>query len=281
MTEVPSNTFVSNINEKDESSPSLNSNSIIYVLSRSSNDKISKIGSTKVSAESRANDYTDGEWSVYSQITVPSIFHFTVEKFSHEILKQKGYWLDPKISGGSANEIFLCEPITAMDAVEGSWSSVRQKTLNLLGVPVPLLKHLDGKTTGDPTIEIMVKKHEIEIGRYKNKNVELESIISQKEKEMFDLYKKLSEPFIGFDYHGDYKKILELKDIDLKNKNKEILNLEKKINNKEDMLTSTILNVEDTIQDLEYLINPENSKNSKDEFISVCKKIINLLKGLK
>jgi hypothetical protein len=102
--------IASNHNVFDPEAISLqNPSSIIYVLSRTDNSSISKIGSTEISAQSRAQNYTDGDWSVFSEIEVPSVVKFSVERFAQRILKSGGYWLDPKISGGTATEVFYAK----------------------------------------------------------------------------------------------------------------------------------------------------------------------------
>jgi len=122
---------------------SLSEKSIIYVLKRADHDEISKVGSTKISAQSRAQNYTDGDWTVFFEITVPSVVQFIVERFAHDILKKNGYWLDPKITGGSATEVFFCEPEIAMSAVENAWIKTREETLVQLGVSKEVIPFLN------------------------------------------------------------------------------------------------------------------------------------------
>lgn len=109
--------------------------SIIYVLTRKNDASsvLSKVGSSKISAQSRAQNYTDGDWVVYYEIKVPSVLQFSVEHFAHEILKGKGCWLDPKITGGSANEVFICDPVIARDAVNDSWNNIRISLAGQIG----------------------------------------------------------------------------------------------------------------------------------------------------
>lgn len=94
--------------------------STIYVLERKekNNFHISKIGSTSVSVEGRASNYTDGEWSHYFSMKVPSALRYAIEKKAHEILIKDGLWLDPSISDSPSREIFVCDPALARDAVE-------------------------------------------------------------------------------------------------------------------------------------------------------------------
>ena len=61
----------------------------VYVLYRDNGyGKIySKVGSTRLSAGSRANDYTDGGWRVFDEMPIHPAIRYHVERQSHEILK--------------------------------------------------------------------------------------------------------------------------------------------------------------------------------------------------
>lgn len=98
----------------------MSSKAIVYVLHRQggSSHKLAKVGSTKISAESRAANYTDGGWASFYTAEVSAHIRYAVEKEAHNILKQGGHWLDPAITGGTANEIFTCSPHEAKIAVE-------------------------------------------------------------------------------------------------------------------------------------------------------------------
>ena len=106
----------------------------VYVLDRvDATSPISKLGSTTVSAESRAKDYYDGEWRVHSVKPVPALLRFPIERIAQEILIDEGLWLDPKLTGGSASEIFLCAPERAEQAVSESFELVSNRLLEKLG----------------------------------------------------------------------------------------------------------------------------------------------------
>ncbi len=106
----------------------------VYVLDRvDATTPISKIGSTTVSAERRAKDYYDGDWKVHSSTIVPALLRFPIEKMAQKVLIDEGYWLDPKLTGGSASEIFLCEPERAEEAVSASFDLIASLLLEKLG----------------------------------------------------------------------------------------------------------------------------------------------------
>jgi len=100
---------------------------IVYVLHRQGGQshKLAKVGSTKISAESRASNYTDGGWTSYYTAEVSVHIRYAVEKAAHNILKQNGHWLDPSVTGGSAHEIFTCSPQDAKNAVERAIEAVK------------------------------------------------------------------------------------------------------------------------------------------------------------
>lgn len=97
----------------------MSESSIIYALYRSSETRhnLTKVGSTKISADSRAANYTDGEWIKYFDFEVSSHVQFAVERTAHKILRNKGFWLDPRVTNGTAQEIFTCEPEEAKKAI--------------------------------------------------------------------------------------------------------------------------------------------------------------------
>jgi cell division septum initiation protein DivIVA len=105
----------------------MTSKAIIYVLHRQGGQshKLAKVGSTKISAESRASNYTDGGWVSYYTAEVSVHIRYAVEKEAHNILKQNGHWLDPSVTGGSAQEIFTCSPQDAKNAVERAIEAVK------------------------------------------------------------------------------------------------------------------------------------------------------------
>lgn len=135
--------------------------SIIYVLTRQQDTSsiLSKVGSSKVSAQSRAQNYTDGGWVVYHEILVPSVLQFLVEHFAHRILKDKGFWLDPKITNGSASEVFLCEPTIAKEAVDISWENIRISLAEQIGFPSEIVQSLLNENTVSQSIEEFKSKN--------------------------------------------------------------------------------------------------------------------------
>ena len=104
----------------EENQDSLIQKGIVYVLKRSSTKKpnqsnICKVGFTTISGDARAKDYTDGGWQVISEFHMPIWLAKMTEKAAHKELSD--HWMDPAITGGSANEVFYCEPELAEAAV--------------------------------------------------------------------------------------------------------------------------------------------------------------------
>ena len=104
----------------EENQDSVMQQGIVYVLKRSNTNKpnqsnICKVGFTTVSGDARAKDYTDGGWQVISEFHMPVWLAKMTEKAAHKELSD--YWMDPAITGGSANEVFYCEPDLAETAV--------------------------------------------------------------------------------------------------------------------------------------------------------------------
>ncbi len=101
----------------------------VYVLYRDNGYGriFSKVGSTRLSAGSRANDYTDGGWQVFDEMPIHPAIRYHVERQSHEILKS--HWLDPSMTGGTAREIFTCSPEEAVMAVREAY---KQSSTNIL-----------------------------------------------------------------------------------------------------------------------------------------------------
>lgn len=95
----------------------LSSEGVVYVLKRKSKTPIElcKVGFSTISGDSRAKNYTDGEWAVAAEFKMPVWLAKLTEKATHKILGE--YWMDPKISGGTANEVFCCDPELAETAV--------------------------------------------------------------------------------------------------------------------------------------------------------------------
>jgi len=111
---------------------SINSNSIVYVLAREDRADLVKVGSTRVSAQSRANNYTDGGWHVINELEVPTMLQFYVEHYAHDFLKKRGKWLPPAITSGTASEIFMCSSELAIEAVERAFNYIFDQAQRIL-----------------------------------------------------------------------------------------------------------------------------------------------------
>lgn len=112
----------------------------VYILKRSKHREICKVGFTSVSARSRASEYTDGEWVVHKEHQMPLWLAKLVEKEAHVQLAE--YWLDPKLTGGSATEVFLCSPEVAEVAIEIAKKEKTAEALAQLGAPRSIAKQL-------------------------------------------------------------------------------------------------------------------------------------------
>jgi hypothetical protein len=109
----------------------------VYLLRRNSKVEIIKIGHTSRTAESRATNYTDGEWIVHQEYTMPIWLAKLTERRAHANLAQ--YWLDPKMTGGSASEIFTCSTEQGEIAIQLAFIEELEKSLRLLGLPTLLV----------------------------------------------------------------------------------------------------------------------------------------------
>jgi T5orf172 domain len=112
----------------------------VYVLRRESHASMCKVGFTSVSAKSRALEYTDGEWIVFAEYSVPNWLAKDVEKEAH--LQLSKYWLDPKLTGGSATEVFLCEPELAEIAIQIAQEKKRVDAALSLGFPLEIAREV-------------------------------------------------------------------------------------------------------------------------------------------
>jgi hypothetical protein len=122
----------------------------VYILFRLGNPGLAKVGFTAISPQSRAASYTDGEWKVHKQFPMPVWLARLAERTTHRNLKS--YWLDPKITGGTASEIFTCSLETAESAVESACNEQIEIVLKSLKVPQFLLNFVlnkNGKTEAD------------------------------------------------------------------------------------------------------------------------------------
>ena len=92
----------------------------VYVLERAevneTTKKLCKVGYTSISSPGRARDYTDGGWNVHFEEEMQDWLARLIEKDMHKALEK--YWLDPNIVGGSAQEIFMCAPATAVKLLQ-------------------------------------------------------------------------------------------------------------------------------------------------------------------
>jgi hypothetical protein len=111
---------------------------LVYILKRSSNSKIIKIGHTSKTSESRALNYTDGEWIAHQEYSMPIWLAKLTERSAHALLSK--FWLDPKLTGGSASEIFTCSLEEGEIAVQMAYIEQLEKALNLLRLPETLVK---------------------------------------------------------------------------------------------------------------------------------------------
>ena len=111
---------------------------LVYLLKRRINSSIIKIGYTSRTAESRATNYTDGEWIVHKEYPMPVWLARMTERGAH--LKLERFWLDPKLTGGSASEIFTCSIEDADIAIQISYIDQLEKSLRHLGIPSSITK---------------------------------------------------------------------------------------------------------------------------------------------
>ena len=108
--------------------------SIVYVLARGGgpNATFSKVGSTRVSSQNRAKKYTDGVWTVFFEMEVAGPLRFHIERTAHELLTERGYWIDPAMSGGTAKEVFACPPAEAQKAVRSAFDTTMMQMMTYI-----------------------------------------------------------------------------------------------------------------------------------------------------
>lgn len=129
-----------------------------YILYRTDNPGLVKVGFTTVSSQSRAGNYTDGEWKVHKEFQMPVWLARLTERASHRNLNN--YWLDPKITGGTASEIFMCPLDVAVSAVELAFLEELEQVLKSLKVPdhiVQLILHKHGIMENSPLSELIIQ----------------------------------------------------------------------------------------------------------------------------
>ena len=104
----------------------------VYILCRRDRPGIVKVGYSSREAKFRAQSYTDRDWLVHAEFSMPVWLAKMTERAAHEVLKI--YWLDPKVTGGTANEIFMCELEVAEDAVSLARIECIEKAMKSLGI---------------------------------------------------------------------------------------------------------------------------------------------------
>lgn len=112
----------------------------VYLLRRHENSDVCKVGFTSTAPKSRAGDYTDGEWIVYTEYKMPLWLAKLVERRTHQNLK--AYWLDPRITGGTATEVFTCNIETADLAIKIAHLEIIKESFQSLNVPKLMIDEL-------------------------------------------------------------------------------------------------------------------------------------------
>jgi ribosomal protein S13 len=110
----------------------------VYLLHRNNGSHIVKVGYTSKNAESRAGNYTDGEWHVSKEYSMPVWLAKLTEKAAHA--KLLNFWLDPKLTGGTASEIFTCSIEHADTAIKLAYIEQLELALKLIGLPKILVQ---------------------------------------------------------------------------------------------------------------------------------------------
>lgn len=185
---------------------------VVYVLHREdgSRNNLSKVGSTKISADGRAANYTDGGWTAYFTAEVPAHVRFAVERKAHSILSKKGLWLDPTITGGTANEIFTCTPNEAQNAIVDAIQMIKSELSDFIGDEIAL-----------------------SLTKAKHKNLELAQKLESQDKELESLKKIHKDQLLIAD---SYKIINEAEHI--KKLQARIRALDKSLNEKDREISS-------------------------------------------
>ena len=130
----------------------------VYLLKRNDNSAVIKIGYTAKSAESRASNYTDGAWFVHKEYPMPVWLAKLTERSAHA--KLASFWLDPKLTGGSASEIFTCPLDDGDIAIQLSYMEHLEKSIRLLGLPDVLVKIIlkEAGLSSEMTISALEKR---------------------------------------------------------------------------------------------------------------------------
>ena len=173
----------------------------VYVLKRTNNPDLCKVGYTSISAKGRASQYTDGDWVVHSELFMPKWLARETEKTAHSILRK--YWLDPKITGGTATEIFQCSPETAAEAV------LSEKVINIKRflLSIGLSKNFIESNISPELIDIFnLNKTEIELTEEYDE--EIESIKLKLDHNDYFINFVTNIPEVSTDYWSDEFRIL-------------------------------------------------------------------------
>jgi|GEM_PF-6714082 len=158
----------------------------VYILFRTDNPGVVKVGFTSVSAESRANNYTDGEWKVHKHFPMPVWLAKATERSSHKNLKN--FWLNPKVTGGTASEIFTCSLETAEIAVQSAFTEELTKLLKTLRVPDPFVKFIlnEHGIIESSDISTLVRQFQDEENKLLESVCEIENSLSEQIKNLQD-----------------------------------------------------------------------------------------------
>ena len=230
---------------------------LVYLLHRNNGAPIVKIGYTSKSAESRALNYTDGEWIVNKEYFMPIWLAKLTEKAAHD--KLAPYWLDPKLTGGTASEIFTCSIDYADTAIKLAHVEQLEKALNSLGIPKVLITLI----LNDKELSSSSSATEIE-----NK---INNVLKTSAKEKENLISKVNDLQMEINTANDClikeKAFHESEVLSLKEK---ISMLETKINSYEVMLRSSVNDFANEIELIENFsekkINPKDFDKLRDAF---------------
>lgn len=147
-----------------------------YILVRNNNPNLVKVGYTSQSAELRALNYTDGEWKVHKKFMMPLWLARLTEQATHKRLEM--FWLDPKITGGTASEVFTCSFEVAEKAVEDAYQYQMDRVLTSLKLPKYVKDFVfqqnglsDASKLGELVEQINLLKSEL-----KNKEIEIKDL---------------------------------------------------------------------------------------------------------
>lgn len=152
----------------------------VYVLQRKEHEKVCKVGVSSLEAQARAKDYTDGDWEVFFELPMPAWLAKLVEKLTHTKLKK--FWFDPKITGGTANEVFMCSPELAKSKVIHARNEKAEQVMRQLGVHAQVVEsmwreqfiHKKENKIITLTDDIRVLQNCLQIEKNKNRQYELD-----------------------------------------------------------------------------------------------------------